>query len=132
MCVCVSTTLYLGVGENSSTCYLHTQHWVNLRVSAEEHVVSVFGPSAWNDLPLPLRQKPSLDSFKSNLKTFPFPKTTDQPCFLFWAAVFLHLFIRLKSLFAACFKMCVNSVLHSQYAGVCGCLCVRACMYVCA
>ena len=35
---------------------------------------SVFGPSTWNDLPLPLRQKPSLDSFKSNLKTFLFPK----------------------------------------------------------
>ena len=28
---------------------------------------SVFGPSTWNDLPLPLRQKPSLDSFRSNL-----------------------------------------------------------------
>ena len=35
---------------------------------------SVFGPSTWNDLPLPLRQKPSLDSFKRNLKTFLFPK----------------------------------------------------------
>ena len=27
-----------------------------------------FGPSTWNGLPLPLRQKPSLDSFKSNPK----------------------------------------------------------------
>ena len=35
---------------------------------------SVFDPSTWNDLPFPLRQKPSLDSFKSNLKTFRFPK----------------------------------------------------------
>ena len=35
---------------------------------------SVFGPSTWNDLPLHLRQKPSLDSFKLNLKTFLFPK----------------------------------------------------------
>ena len=51
----------------------------------------IFGPSTWNDLPLPLRQKPSLDSFKCNLKTFPFPKTVDQPCFLFRAAVFIHL-----------------------------------------
>ena len=34
----------------------------------------VFGPSTWNDLPLPLRQKPHLDSFKCNLKTFLFPK----------------------------------------------------------
>ena len=31
---------------------------------------SVFGPSTWSDLPLPLRQKPFLDSFKSNLKHF--------------------------------------------------------------
>ena len=35
---------------------------------------SVFGPSTWNDLLLPLRQKPSPDSFNSNLKTFLFPK----------------------------------------------------------
>ena len=38
------------------------------------HNVSVFGPSTWNDLPLPLRQKPSPDSFKSNLNTVLFPK----------------------------------------------------------
>ena len=31
---------------------------------------SVFSPPTWNDLPLSLRQKPSLDSFKSNLETF--------------------------------------------------------------
>ena len=37
-------------------------------------VSSVFGPSTGNDLPLPLRQKASLDSFKFNLKTFLFPK----------------------------------------------------------
>ena len=55
---------------------------------------SVFGPSTWNDLPLPLRQKTSLDSLKCNLKT----------ClrFLFRAAVFIHL----KSPFAARFKLC--------------------------
>ena len=34
---------------------------------------SVLGPSTSNDLPLHLRQKPSLDSLKFNLKTFPFP-----------------------------------------------------------
>ena len=28
-----------------------------------------FSPSTWNDLPLPLWQRPSLDSFKSTLKT---------------------------------------------------------------
>lgn len=37
-------------------------------------VPSVFSPSAWNDHPLLLQQKPYLDSFKSNLKTFLFPK----------------------------------------------------------
>ena len=31
---------------------------------------SVFGPSTWNDLALPLRQKPSLDSFRCNSKHF--------------------------------------------------------------
>jgi hypothetical protein len=30
---------------------------------------SVSGPSTWNTLPLSLRQKPSLSSFKSALKT---------------------------------------------------------------
>ena len=35
---------------------------------------SVFGPSTWNDLPLPLRQKLSPDSFTCNLKTFRFPE----------------------------------------------------------
>ena len=48
----------------------------------------VFGPSTWNDLHLPVRQKPSLDSFKCNLKTFLFPKlSVDLPYFLFCAAV---------------------------------------------
>ena len=42
--------------------------------TVDSRAFSVFGPSTWNDLPLPLRQKPSLDSFKSNLKTFVFPK----------------------------------------------------------
>ena len=31
---------------------------------------SVLGPSTWNDLALPLRQKPSLDSFRCNSKHF--------------------------------------------------------------
>ena len=35
---------------------------------------SLCGPSTWNDLPLPLRQKPSLDSLKCNLNTFFSPK----------------------------------------------------------
>ena len=37
--------------------------------------LSVFGClSTWSDLPLPLRQIACLDSFRSNLKTFLFPK----------------------------------------------------------
>ena len=42
---------------------------------------SGFRPSAWNNPPLPLRQKLSLDSFKCNLKTFIFFKTVALPCF---------------------------------------------------
>ena len=63
---------------------------------------SVFGPSTWNDLHLALRQKPSLDSFKCNLKTFFLLKTVDLQRFLFCVDVFVHL----KSLFAAHFKLC--------------------------
>ena len=37
---------------------------------------------------LHVRQKPSLDSFKSNLKTLLFSKTVDLTCFLFLDAVF--------------------------------------------
>ena len=46
---------------------------------------SVFGPSTWADLPFPLRHKPSLDSFKPNLKTFLFPK--QQNCHTFPSAL---------------------------------------------
>ena len=56
---------------------------------------SVFGPSTRNDLPLPLRHKPSLDSFKCDLKTLLFPQL--MTC---------HVFIDIKSLFAARFKLC--------------------------
>ena len=50
---------------------------------------SVFRPSTWNDLPLPLRQKPSLDSFKSNLKKNQknLSRIVDLPCFLFLASL---------------------------------------------
>ena len=48
---------------------------------------SVFGLFTWNDLPLPLQQKPSLDSFKSGLKKFLFFSETIQlPCFPFRVA----------------------------------------------
>ena len=59
--------------------------------TAGSRAFSVFGPSTWNDLPFPLRQRPSLDSS--------FPKPVDLPCFLFRAAVFIHL----KCLLAARF-----------------------------
>ena len=61
---------------------------------------SVSGPSAWNDLPLPVWQKPSLDLFRCNLKFILVPKTIDIPCLLFRATVYIHL----KSPFAACLK----------------------------
>ena len=35
---------------------------------------SVFSPSTWDDLHLPLRQKPFLDSFRSHFKALLFPK----------------------------------------------------------
>ena len=35
----------------------------------------------------------------------------------------------LQSVFAACFKLCVNKALYSQYA--CVCVCVCACVCVC-
>ena len=44
------------------------------------HAFSHFCPSTWNDLPLPLQKKPSLDSFKSKLWTLLFSKTIDLPC----------------------------------------------------
>ena len=40
------------------------------RSAVGSRAFSVLGLSAWNDLPLPLEQKPSLDSFRSSLKTF--------------------------------------------------------------
>ena len=62
-------------------------------------------------------------------------KTTDPPYFLFCTAIFLCL----KALFVVClhFRLCVNSVLYSQYTPVFGCLrvcvcvctCMRACVY---
>ena len=46
-----------------------------------------FGPSKWNDFPLPLPQKPYVDTFQSNPKTFLFPK--QQTCHLFRTAALL-------------------------------------------
>ena len=79
---------------------------------------SVFSPSVWNDLPLPLWQKLSLDSFKCNLKPFLFP------CFLFRADVFIHFKFpgHLLPILS-----CVYLALYSQNACVCRCLCVCVC-----
>ena len=63
---------------------------------------SVFGPSTWNDLPLPLQQKPSLDSFKPNLKTFLFQK--QQTCHAFSS---MPLSFSTSSL-CCLLKLCVN------------------------
>ena len=64
---------------------------------------SVFFPSAWNDLPLPLRRKPSLDSVKP--KNIYFPETIDAPCFPFCTAVFIH---RMSCLCLRPVLRCVN------------------------
>ena len=60
---------------------LHSaSHTLNLQIprtrlsTVGSHTFAVFSPATWNDLPFPLQQKPSLDSFKCNLKTFLFPK----------------------------------------------------------
>ena len=45
---------------------------------------SIFGPCTWNDLPLPLQMKTSLNSFKSKFKTF--SKRAALPCFPCYAA----------------------------------------------
>ena len=89
------------------------------------YVNSQFCPSTWNDLPLPFRQKPSLDSYKSNLKAFLQLKTC-----LFFVPRYT-VFIRLLKDFVCCpLKMCANDALYNQYTSVCGCLC--ACVRVCA
>ena len=65
---------------------------------------SVFSPSTWNDLHLPVQQKPALDSFKSNLKTFLSPDCRPAmfsvPC---WC---LHPF-QVSWVFAAHFELCI-------------------------
>ena len=100
--------------------------------------LSVFGPSTWNGLPLPLKHKPSLDSFKCNLKTVLFP-TIDLPCFQFHVAVLIHLSLLpiLSCVNVAhvygCFCVCVGACVHAcmRVCGVCVCACVRACRCVC-
>ena len=87
---------------------------------------SVSGPSARNDLPLRLRQKPSLDSFRCNLKTLLFPKLWT---FHVFCSVLLSTSISSVRLLPI--LSCVNLALYSQNAWVCGCLCVCACMRVC-
>ena len=67
------------------------------------HDFSVFSPSTWNDFPLPLRQKPSLDSFTSNLKTFLFRK-------LYTCHVF-HSMLMSSSVFSPVSNLCLLLVL---------------------
>ena len=63
-------------------------------------------------------KKPSLDSLKSNLKTFLFPKQV-LPDFPLHAAIFLH--------HRCLFKLVVNCVMCIYDMFVCGCLCARVC-----
>ena len=102
--------------------------------AAGSRAFSVFCPFTWNDLPLPLRQELSLDSFPSNLKTF---SQNNRPViyFTFRAAAFP----RPSSLFVVrlshgpntlCIrpwlKLCANQVLCCQWSHVCA----GACVYV--
>ena len=64
---------------------------------------SVFGPSTWNDPPLPVRHNPSLGSFRSDLKMSLFPK---QPTASFSAP---RCCLPLPDVHVCClFKLCVN------------------------
>ena len=63
---------------------------------------SVFGPSTWNDPPLPLRQKPSLDSFRSDLKAFLFLQNCRPAMF--------SVPFQVSRAFAARFKLCIFSL----------------------
>ena len=66
------------------------------------HAFSVFGPSTWNDLPLPfLSNRNPLWIHSIVTEKHSFPKTVDLPCFLFHGADFIHL----ESPFAASFKL---------------------------
>ena len=94
---------------------------------------SVFGPSTWNDFPLPLRQKPSLDSFRSNLNNISFSKIVDLQCFLFRAEVFMHSRSpgRLLPVLSCVYFSFAWSECLCVRVCVCVCVCVRACVRVC-
>ena len=60
-------------------------------------------------------------------KNISLPKTVDLPCFLFRAAVFIHL----ESLFAVRFKLCEICVVRMLVcAGLYVCVCVCVCVCV--
>ena len=72
-----------------NTARLHIPRIPCIGLSAvDARAFSVFGPSTWNVLPFPPRQKLYLDSFKA--EDISFPKTTDMPCFPFLNACFLR------------------------------------------
>ena len=76
--------------------------------------------SWWCVYVFPLCQKPSLNSFRSNLKTFLFPK-------LWTCHVFCSVTVRLYP-----FQVSrVFATLYSQNVCVCRCLCVCVCVYTC-
>ena len=112
---------------------------------------SVFGLSTWNDLPLLLRQKPSLDTFKSNLRTllfedfflFLFLHTIDVPRFPLCAAIFsassswvipanwvVYIYYIVKTYSRVCWCLCVCIYfiyfmsVHSKVVLTCMCVCV--------
>ena len=87
------------------------QHYAPLMKTFHCLFPPVFSPSAQNDLPLPLWQKPSLDSFKPLL--FPKQQTYCIFCSMLPSATVCYLF-----------NLAVNQVVYSQHSHVCRCLCV--------
>ena len=81
----IQTTYYITAHDpNHTLCGVCHWPWSrqNLRslsTVCASRVISVFGPLHGMAHLLTLRHKPSLDSFKSNPKTFLFPKTIDLP-----------------------------------------------------
>ena len=87
------------------------QHYAPLMKTFHCLFPPVFSPSAQNDLPPPLWQKPSLDSFKPLL--FPKQQTYCIFCSMLLSATVCYLF-----------NLAVNQVVYSQHSHVCRCLCV--------
>jgi len=59
---CNGTEQHLDTYDTNTETYIHTY-------SFRQRSFTYCDPKTWNDIPLPVKQSPSLDSFKHNLKT---------------------------------------------------------------